>query len=452
MQMRKSIWLLALLACGMLLATPATRETPVVLAVRKALPSVVSIGTEQVARVRDPYLTRLEEFFSLFQKPTKTVKQYTSLGSGVLLCPTGLVLTNWHVIRVTFGGKILVHLNDGRNLPATLVGYDEVCDLCLIQLEEPVGDALAPISLAKGDDLMLGETVIALGTPFGLENSVSTGVLSALNRNIRSGAEEDFDDILQTDAAINPGNSGGPLLNLDGDLIGINQAIRSDAQGIGFAIPVRRIEAFLSRWMQPENFTDAEPNFAVVESAADGEGARVTPLPGSAAEKAGLKEGDVIVRLNGREVRNSLDFLRIYRLAKPNQRITCQRRGEETSVTFQMEKMSDERVIEARLGLRLQKLTPAMNEALGLPDGLVGLAVTEVLPPVSYKNQNAEWRKALRRGDILLTAGETQLDDVAKLAEILRGSRCGQTISFQAAVQRQRMQAYYQVEFKAILN
>ena len=451
--MMKSVWLLVLLVCGMLFATPATRETPVVLAVRKALPSVVSIGTEQVARARDPYLTRLEAFFSLFQKPAKTVTQYNSLGSGVVLCQTGLVLTNWHVIRVTFGGKILVHLTSGQNLPARLVGYDEVCDLCLIQLEgEREGAQLVPVTLAKSDDLMLGETVIALGTPFGLENSVSTGVLSALNRNIRSGAEEDFDDILQTDAAINPGNSGGPLLNLDGDLIGINQAIRSDAQGIGFAIPVRRIEAFLSRWMQPENFTDAEPNFAVVESAADGEGARVTPLPGSAAEKAGLKEGDVIVRLNGRDVRNSLDFLRIFRLAKPNQRITCQRRGEETPVSFQLEKMSDARLIEARLGLRLQKLTPAMNEALGLPEGLAGLAVTEVLPPVNYKNQNAEWRKALRRGDILLAAGDAKLDDVAKLAEILRGSACGQTISFQAAVQRQRMQAYYQVEFKAILN
>ncbi|NLZ64473.1 MAG: trypsin-like serine protease, partial [Lentisphaerae bacterium] len=166
------------------------------------------------------------------------------------------MLTNFHVVQRA--GNVEVRLYNGKSYPAVLVGYDQPNDLCLLRLQ---GDfqgenALAAASFAQSGDLLLGETVISIGNPFGLEHSVSLGVLSAFNRNFSEG-EISFSDIIQTDAAINPGNSGGPLVNLDGDLIGINLAIRQDAQGIGFAIPLSRIELFLSYWLRPSHFANA---------------------------------------------------------------------------------------------------------------------------------------------------------------------------------------------------
>ena len=262
-----------------LLAQSEVRITPTVKAVRKAMPWVVSIGTEIDVRVDDPYIVRLNNYFSLRKYKSRIERQYTPLGSGVIIDESGLALTNWHVTRAA--DKLLLKLHNGKSFPAEIVGYDTQSDLCLVRLTGDFKTTPLPAAeFAAPDDLLLGESVITLGNPFGLEHSVSCGVLSAINREL-SVTGEPYNDMLQTDAAINPGNSGGPLINLDGNVIGINQAIRSDAQGIGFAIPAKRLETFVSHWLLPETFSNGR--LGISQAAfADG-GVKLTVVKGTPA-------------------------------------------------------------------------------------------------------------------------------------------------------------------------
>ena len=216
------------------------RRTPVVEAVKRVSPAVVNISTETiVARQTSPFPAfrdpLFEEFFHDFFEPRVERYKQTSLGSGVVIRPDGYILTNQHV--VLRGSQIKVTLADDRDFEAQLVGADSDSDLAVLKVKTDT--SLPYINMGDSDDLMIGETVIAIGNPFGLSHTVTTGVVSALGRSLKTG-EQTYYDFIQTDASINPGNSGGPLLNLSGDLIGINTAIYQKAQGIGFAIPINR--------------------------------------------------------------------------------------------------------------------------------------------------------------------------------------------------------------------
>ena len=216
------------------------RRTPVVEAVHKVSSAVVNISTETiVARQTSPFPAfrdpLFDEFFHDFSEPRVERYKQTSLGSGVVIRPDGYILTNQHV--VLHGSEIKVTLADDRDFEAQLVGADSDSDLAVLKVKTDT--SLPYINMGDSDDLMIGETVIAIGNPFGLSHTVTTGVVSALGRSLKTG-EQTYYDFIQTDASINPGNSGGPLLNLSGDLIGINTAIYQKAQGIGFAIPINR--------------------------------------------------------------------------------------------------------------------------------------------------------------------------------------------------------------------
>jgi len=224
----------------------AARRTPVVLAVDKAAPAVVNISTERTVEVQpfifeDPFF---QQFFGQFMDPRafepRKAKQ-TSLGSGLIVSPDGLVLTNRHVILRL--AQIRVQLADGRTFDGQLVSLSKNYDLALIRVktEQPLPAAV----MGKSNTLMIGETAIAIGNPFGLSHTVTVGVVSALHRAIR---EAGYGDLIQTDAAINPGNSGGPLLNVVGQAIGINTAIYAQGQGIGFAIPIDRAREFIKEY------------------------------------------------------------------------------------------------------------------------------------------------------------------------------------------------------------
>jgi serine protease Do len=229
---------------GLALATAthadvSKRHSAVVEVVQKVSPAVVFIGTEQSVdrRLRG---STLEEFFT-GRGPSRG-RTVQSLGSGVLIDASGLVVTNDHVIR----GASAIHvvLADGRQLEADVVGSDASNDLALLRIQ---GKGPFPAArLGTSADLMIGETVVAIGSPLGLQKTVTVGVLSATGRSFKADNDQVFDDFLQTDAAINPGNSGGPLLNLDGDVIGINSAILASAQGIGFAIPVDKVRRIVA--------------------------------------------------------------------------------------------------------------------------------------------------------------------------------------------------------------
>ena len=243
----------------------ANRRTPVVEVVAEVLPSVVNIGTEKMVKVRYTDPSRrvrgdlFDQFFSDFFGPPRKegYRRSNSLGSGVIIDPRGYILTNYHVIERA--SIIRVTLSDESKYEAVFLAGDEINDLALIKIDP--AKPLKAVMFGKDDDLMLGETVIVLGNPFGLAQTVTVGVLSAKNREARYEGEILYSDILQTDAAVNPGSSGGPLVNIDGEVIGINVAIYREAQNIGFAVPIKRVKALLAHWMTPRIISKTWPGF-----------------------------------------------------------------------------------------------------------------------------------------------------------------------------------------------
>ena len=293
------------------------RRTPLVQAAEKVSPAVVNIYTTEISRpLRNPFRSfgnnLFDQFFKDFIPPT--ANQRRSLGSGVLINGEGFILTNEHVISKA--AKIHVILSDKQEFDASVIGADIKSDLAIIKINSR--KPLPYVEMGRSDDLMIGEQVLTIGNPFGLQHTVTTGIISALNRNIRAGKNMVYSDFIQVDASINPGNSGGPLLNINGSLIGINTAIYQKAEGIGFAIPIdhaRRIVDELIRygkvrrgWLGvsvqeldvqlSRHFKLDRENGVLVVGVADS----------SPAGKAGLKRGDIIIAIDDHEVKNKSDF------------------------------------------------------------------------------------------------------------------------------------------------
>ncbi len=299
-------------------AKPNPRETPVVLAVRKASPAVVNIGVEIVTRVGSPF-QRFSPFFDEFFRDffgdlPETERRQRSLGSGVVIRADGLVLTNEHVVQNA--SRILVTRASGEEYEAQLVGADSRTDLAVLRVEAP--ESLPFLAMGTSEDLMIGETVIAIGNPFGLSHTVTTGVVSALNRTIRGANDRVYTDFIQTDASINPGNSGGPLLNIAGDLVGVNSAIYQRAEGIGFAIPIDKAKRIVDNliaygkvhraWLGI-HVQDMTPELARHFGVPQKGGVLVTRVfEESPGQEAGLERGDVVVALGSGTVRDRDDF------------------------------------------------------------------------------------------------------------------------------------------------
>jgi Do/DeqQ family serine protease len=295
------------------------RETAVVRAVREVSPAVVNISSAYEIRKRtspfsgfgfNPFF---DEFFRDFFDPRfERRQQYTSLGSGVIIDgEKGLILTNAHVIQKS--GTIKVVLQDEREFEGRIVGADPDSDLAVLKIDSK--DRLPAIKMGNSKDLMIGETVIAIGNPFGFSHTVTTGVISAINRSIRA-QDRVYHDFIQIDASINPGNSGGPLLNINGDLIGINTAIYAKAQGIGFAIPIGKARKIISDLIQYGEVIQAWIGITVQNM--DESLARYLEVPGnkgiviktvepkSPAKKAGMQESDIILSIDNKKI-NSID-------------------------------------------------------------------------------------------------------------------------------------------------
>ena len=294
------------------------RETPVVLAVRKASPAVVNISAETVTRAGRPFRGMnpfFDDFFrDFFGDMPETERRQRSLGSGVVIRADGLVLTNEHVVQNA--SRILVTRASGEEYEAQLVGADSRTDLAVLRVEAP--DSLPFLAMGTSEDLMIGETVIAIGNPFGLSHTVTTGVVSALNRTIRGANDRVYTDFIQTDASINPGNSGGPLLNIGGDLVGVNSAIYQRAEGIGFAIPIDKAKRIVDNliaygkvhraWLGI-HVQDMTPELARHFGVPPKGGVLVTRVfEDSPGAEAGLERGDVVVALGSGTVRDRDDF------------------------------------------------------------------------------------------------------------------------------------------------
>ena len=295
---------------------PAERRTPVVIAAERSRGAVVNVSAEELVRVRVPTpgadmgQLLFEEFFG---KPRfRSGYAVTSLGSGVIVSPDGHVLTNAHVVER--GARFRVQLLDGRELPARVLGTDPATDLAVLQVETK--ERLPFLPAGRSDDLMIGETVIAIGNPFGLAHTVTAGVVSALHRKVGDPGRQLF-DMVQTDASINPGNSGGPLVNIQGQLIGVNTAIIGDrSAGIGFAIPIDRAfrvaEDLIRHGEVREGFTGVAVRDEPVKSdRIGGDRVRVqvrSVEAGSPAAASGVRKGDVVESVGDATVESAAEY------------------------------------------------------------------------------------------------------------------------------------------------
>ena len=281
------------------------RRNATVLAVEKVLPAVVNIRTQTMLTREDLYFDIWREFFDPYYRQNPQPRY--SLGSGVIIHPEGYILTNNHVVAQSdiIGAKLS---EDGREYLAKLIFANSETDVALLKIDRrPEDPPFVSVALAKNEDLLLGETVLALGNPFGLGGSVSEGILSSKNRRPPVNDQPlSIQDWLQTDAAINPGNSGGPLINLNGELIGLNVAVFREGQGIGFAIPIRMVAEALSEIVTPEKL-------AGLWFGARFRGGKNTletlwVEPGSPADRGGLKIGDIVLEVDSKPVRDLFEL------------------------------------------------------------------------------------------------------------------------------------------------
>lgn len=410
------------------------RRDATVEAVERVMPSVVNIATETIINVRDPFDEFLRQFFDRYHRRQAPNSQF-SLGSGVIIDEDGYVLTNDHVVRRA--DKIWVKAQASQTpYEAKLVASNPKRDVALLKLQPRNGEKFTAVKFAQDDDLLLGETVLSLGNPFGLGGSVSRGILSSKSRSApKENSPLDIPNWLQTDASINPGNSGGPLVNLRGELIGLNVAILSDAQGIGFAIPIKLVSEALSEMFTPESSGKALWFGARVKVSAPP--LTVTTVqPDSPADKAGLKPGDIILEVEGKKPRGFIDFNELLIGGqKTGLSIAVRRDGEPRKLTVQLipeKAFFNADLIEQLLGVRLEEITPESAEALGLnaTDGFI----------ISAVDQSAPAAKSLQSGyRYLVTAIDGQSPaNLTEAAKILYGRKKGEKVQLGVVALRRR--------------
>lgn len=410
--------------------TSSNRRTPTVIAVEKVGPAVANISTERLISVRhaDPYYGSRSEIFDQFfndffgQSQKQMVER--PLGSGVIIDEDGYIVTNEHVIsRAT---KIKVRLSDGRDFEASMISSDPISDLAVLKINSPT--PLPYVRMGTSKDLMIGESVIALGNPFGLENSITTGVLSAKNRTMTFNSEYGdikYEGLIQTDALINPGNSGGPLVNIDGELIGINAAIVNQAQGIGFAIPVDKVRQTLVKLFNFRELNKIWFGAQVEEQEDSSKGIKVSSIePGSPADKAHIKVGDYITKIDSKEILDILDFEKyiLKKNAGDKLYININRHGNELKLDVKLEKAplpSIEKLALEKLGLYVQDLTPQLAKQLHLWWVKSGILISGV-----QKNSPAA-EIGIKEGHVMVYVGQYRINDIEELGALLKIMRKG---------------------------
>jgi serine protease Do len=373
----------------------ASRRTAVVEAVEKSQPCVVNISSEKKAESSSRWPFSAEEN----QRP-----RINGMGSGVIVDPRGYILTNHHVVDKVRG--IVVQLADGTTYPGRVLQYDPVMDLALVKVEPT--RPLRSIVVGTSSDLMIGETVITIGNAFGYENTVSVGIISALHRDVTLSDEQTYRNLVQTDASINPGNSGGPLININGELIGINVAVRAGAQGIGFALPIDEVKRVAAEMLSTRRIASTWHGLVVDEVR---RGLQRTVVitevqPASPAEVASFKAGDELLKVGEMPVTCTLDLERGLLDSHPGKptRLLVRRAGAESSLALDvrplprgMNLVSSEPsdLVWEILGLKTMAVSPDWVAAVS-PKLRGGLYIEAVLPGSPAAGA------AVEKGDILV--------------------------------------------------
>jgi len=408
---------------------------------KKAVPAVVAVKVEKAVNSQDMFENSPfdDEFFRRFfgpqfsppSQPRNQKKE--GQASGFIISPDGYILTNNHVVADV--DKITVIFKDGRKLDAKVIGTDGKSEVALIKVE---AKDLPVIELGDSDELEVGEWVIAVGNPFGLSETVTVGVVSALGRQtgITDGGYEDF---IQTDAAINPGNSGGPLLNLDGKAIGINTAIISQSggyMGIGLAIPINMARAIKDQFLANNgkversyigitmNREGLTPELAESFGLDKNAGVLVTDVePDSPADKAGLKQGDIIIKLNGKDVHSNETFRNTVSLMTPGTKVklTIFRDGKEKEVTVEVGSLSKSKFaiemsdIGKKLGVAVVPIDSDAARKLNAK-GDKGVVIVEVTP------DSPAGEAGIEPGMMILSVNSTEVNTVAEFNQALEES------------------------------
>jgi len=437
---------------------PQSFEGKIISAIKKVSPAVVSISTERTVTVPGvgfgPPFDNFDQFFRRFfeEFPQRQFKQ-RGLGSGMIINKDGYILTNEHVIHGVDKDKITVTLPTNQRYKAKIVGTDGESDIAVLKIE---GNNFPSVVLGDSSNLQVGQWVIALGNPFGFalselnkryEPTVTVGVVSATGRAIQAGGAEGenrvYADLIQTDASINPGNSGGPLINIYGEVIGINTAILSPTGGsigIGFAIPINKAKVLLQslvkygeiKWpwigiYMQELTPELAKKFGVEK------GVLVADVvPSSPAEKAGIKPGDIIQEVNGKPVESPLELKEAVLKTKIGEKINLTIVRERKTVKVELytapkpekitEAKAEKYVEEKLLGIKVEEITPALRQRYGIEEKEKGVVVTQVIPGGPAD------RVGITVGDIIKQVNRKIVKNLSDFREAMEKVKPGDTV------------------------
>jgi serine protease Do len=410
---------------------------------RNDKPTVVNVSTSKVVKPQTPFRHSpsnpygqqdpFQDFFNrFFQNMPQHPYTSRSLGSGFIISDDGYILTNYHV--VADADEVKVKLSDSREFKAEVKGWDDKLDLALLKIKTK--DHLPVAKLGDSDKTQVGEWVMAIGNPFGLGQTVTAGIVSAKERVIGSGP---YDDFIQTDASINPGNSGGPLINAEGEVIGINTAIVAGGQGIGFAIPINMAKNVINQLKEKGKVTRGwlgvviqaiTPDLAKSFGLKGEAGALVSEvMKDSPAMKAGFKSGDIITEFNGKKIRdmNELPLMVASTPVGKKVKVEIMRDGKTMTKTVVVEAMKEgaaegkSAVVKEKLGMKVSPLTSELAAKLGIKE-TSGVVVVEVKPG------SAADEAGIAAGDIVKEVDGVEIGTVADFEKALSSYKKGSIV------------------------
>ncbi len=397
---------------------PYSRRTPIVEAFERNKDAVVSITSKTVTEVRDS----LFDFWSMDNYPFSRKMVVPSLGSGFVINRKGYVITNNHVIQGA--DEITVNMADGQKYGATVVATNKTSDLAVLKIDS---DKTFPaVQLGYSDDLMIGETVLAIGNPYGYQHTLTDGIISAIHRDLQMSDDVVMPDLIQISAPINPGNSGGPLLNINGELIGINTAIRKAAQGIGFAIPVDRLRQSMGDMLSVEKLRRIDLGMTVCDCKrrSDYKGKAVglfveTIKQDSGSARAGFRVGDVITGLSGLDTLTEIDFYLNLLERQENETLAfdVDRNGQKVRLSLELivkPKPDGQDLARKMFGFNVIPLTDQLKRSKGLAAGERG----NVLVNMVDRDSPAD-NAGIEQGDLIVAINGEPVKDVDQLGLLM---------------------------------